>query len=123
MYSIDVLYSKQLMDLRIHPQEPDPRDPPTTDDLPNRRYLGNDTECIACNEFIRPSYCIKCKYMTGHNTPSRLVVIRNGRPAMSSFCWTCRSRKIRLVSHTLYERCTGKKVILRKRRLNKKRPK
>lgn len=97
------------MDLRILPPEPNPRDRPTTEVLSRpRRHLGDYTGGYV-NEFVRPSFCIKCKRVTGHNTPSRLVVIRNGRPAMSSFCWTCRSRKMRFVSHTLYERCTGRK--------------
>lgn len=61
-------------------------------------------------EFSRPSYCIKCMVMTGHNTPPRLVVLKNGRPAMSSFCWRCRSRKFRLVSFRFYRAKTGRRL-------------
>lgn len=74
------------------------------------RYIHGDRD-IDMIEFSRPSYCIKCKIMTGHNTPPRLVLIKNGRPAMSSFCWRCRSRKIRLVSYRLYRVKTGKNIV------------
>lgn len=74
------------------------------------RFVREDQERDMI-EFSRPSYCIKCKMMTGHNTPPRLVLIKNGRPAMSSFCWNCRSRKIRFVSFRLYLTKTGKKSV------------
>lgn len=77
----------------------------------NSRYT-HERQNINIIEFSRPSYCIKCKIMTGHNTPPRLVVIKNGRPAMSSFCWICRSRKIRFVSYRLYREYTGRKLCI-----------
>lgn len=73
-------------------------------------YIHGDRD-IDIIEFSRPSYCIKCKIMTGHNTPPRLILIKNGRPAMSSFCWSCRSRKIRLVTYRLYRAKTGRKIV------------
>lgn len=76
----------------------------------NHRYIHDNQERNNIIEFSRPSYCIKCKVMTGHNTPPRLIVIKNGRPAMSSFCWKCRSRKMRLVSYKLYWESTGRKL-------------
>jgi len=76
----------------------------------NYRYIHDNQDINNIIEFSRPSYCIKCKNMTGHNTPPRLIVIKNGRPAMSSFCWTCRSRKMRLVSYKLYWENTGRKL-------------
>jgi len=76
----------------------------------NHRYIHDNQDVNNIIEFSRPSYCIKCKVMTGHNTPPRLIVIKNGRPAMSSFCWKCRSRKMRLVSYKLYWKNTGRKL-------------
>jgi hypothetical protein len=78
----------------------------------NNSHYIRESHNINIIEFSRPSYCIKCKIMTGHNTPPRLVVIKNGRPAMSSFCWRCRSRKIRLVSYRLYQENTGRKLCI-----------
>jgi len=76
----------------------------------NNRYIHDNQDINNIIEFSRPSFCIKCKAMTGHNTPARLIVIKNGRPAMSSFCWKCRSRKMRLVSYKLYSANTGRKL-------------
>lgn len=92
----------------MNPTEEDPDEVLHSFPGNNSRYVHENQDNII--EFSRPSYCIKCKIMTGHNTPPRLVVIKNGRPAMSSFCWTCRSRKIRLVSYRLYRQNTGRKL-------------
>lgn len=92
----------------MDPIEDDPENSIFTENPPNYNRDIQDRDMI---EFSRLSYCIKCKVMTGHNTPSRLVMLKNGRPAMSSFCWTCRSRKIRLVSFRLYQTNTGRKYL------------
>jgi len=108
IYTLNTYYRFIRLDMFPNPLEDDPEDL-------IRSFPKNGCRDVRNNgsgdklEFIRPSFCIKCKMLTGHNTPSRLILLKNGRPAMSSFCWICRSRKIRFVTHRFYQTNTGKK--------------
>lgn len=56
---------------------------------------------------IRPSYCISCRRQTENANPPALRVLKNGRPAVMSYCFFCHKKRIRLVSFDWFYAKTG----------------